>query len=151
MCQTGTRQSPIDLDPEKTIPGGFEPLVLLNYDRKVLANITNNGHTGEFGYRFVIKINNLAKKCVWGNWYLKFTEEGTNEGRGRGVTEYLEEMGLRTRRKNFRMEKNGYKLLGRRETEREKEIFVLKSSIFFFFVLGDSACFNLILSHSIFF
>ncbi|KAJ9596926.1 hypothetical protein L9F63_012051 [Diploptera punctata] len=45
MCQTGTRQSPIDLDPEITVPGTFEPLVLLHYDRKANASITNNGHT----------------------------------------------------------------------------------------------------------
>ncbi|PSN46695.1 hypothetical protein C0J52_06393 [Blattella germanica] len=45
MCQAGTRQSPIDLDPETALAGYFEPLVLLNYDRKVAANITNNGHT----------------------------------------------------------------------------------------------------------
>ncbi|GFG32085.1 hypothetical protein Cfor_06856 [Coptotermes formosanus] len=45
MCQAGTRQSPIDLDPQVAVPGHFEPLVLLNYDRPVSANITNNGHT----------------------------------------------------------------------------------------------------------
>jgi carbonic anhydrase len=47
MCQSGSRQSPIDLDPETTVPGRFMPLVLLNYDRKLKANVTNNGHTGK--------------------------------------------------------------------------------------------------------
>jgi len=47
MCKAGTRQSPIDLDPQTALRGHFEPLVLLNYDRKVAANITNNGHTGK--------------------------------------------------------------------------------------------------------
>ncbi|XP_023720942.1 putative carbonic anhydrase 3 isoform X2 [Cryptotermes secundus] len=45
MCQSGTRQSPIDLDPQTTVPGRFMPLVLLNYDRRLVANMTNNGHT----------------------------------------------------------------------------------------------------------
>jgi len=47
MCQTGTRQSPIDLDPQVAVPGHFEPLVLLNYDKAVAGNITNNGHSGK--------------------------------------------------------------------------------------------------------
>jgi carbonic anhydrase len=47
MCQSGTRQSPIDLDPERSVPGHFTPLVLLNYDRELAGNITNNGHTGK--------------------------------------------------------------------------------------------------------
>jgi hypothetical protein len=47
MCQAGTRQSPVDLDPQVAVHGNFEPLVLLNYDKAVAANITNNGHTGK--------------------------------------------------------------------------------------------------------
>jgi carbonic anhydrase len=47
MCQAGARQSPVDLDPKTVVPGHFEPLVLLNYDRKMAANMTNNGHTGK--------------------------------------------------------------------------------------------------------
>jgi carbonic anhydrase len=47
ICKSGTRQSPIDLDPQTTVPGHFTPLVLLNYDRKLAANMTNNGHTGK--------------------------------------------------------------------------------------------------------
>jgi carbonic anhydrase len=46
MCQAGAWQSPVDLDPTTAVPGHFESLVLLNYDRKTAANVTNNGHTG---------------------------------------------------------------------------------------------------------
>ncbi|XP_021931881.1 carbonic anhydrase 4 isoform X2 [Zootermopsis nevadensis] len=45
MCQVGARQSPVDLDPKTAVPGHFESLVLLNYDRKTVGNVTNNGHT----------------------------------------------------------------------------------------------------------
>jgi carbonic anhydrase len=47
MCQAGARQSPVGLDPENAVPAKFGPLVLLNYDKKAAANVTNNGHTGK--------------------------------------------------------------------------------------------------------
>ena len=46
MC-SGSKQSPIDIDPASAVPQNFLPIFLSNYDTtdKPLT-LTNNGHTG---------------------------------------------------------------------------------------------------------
>nr|CAD7588794.1 unnamed protein product [Timema genevievae] len=45
LCNTGLKQSPVDLDKGVATRSYFHDLELFNYDKLTFINITNNGHT----------------------------------------------------------------------------------------------------------
>nr|CAD7264772.1 unnamed protein product [Timema shepardi] len=45
LCNTGLKQSPVDLDKGVATRSYFHDLELFNYDKPTFINITNNGHT----------------------------------------------------------------------------------------------------------
>lgn len=50
QCDTGHRQSPIDLAYGASVQGSFEDFQFHDYQQPILdAKVTNNGHSGEFG------------------------------------------------------------------------------------------------------
>lgn len=48
-CDTGRRQSPIDVNYKAAVKGVYPKFVFVNYDQPMLnASLVNNGHTSEF-------------------------------------------------------------------------------------------------------
>lgn len=49
QCDSGLRQSPIDLAFGASVRGTFDDFVFHDYDQPIKdAKVTNNGHSGEF-------------------------------------------------------------------------------------------------------